>query len=333
MLPVHRERLRNAALLLAGVLTALLLGEGAVRLIGAAPETAFIQRGRFRLSANPRIGYEPVPHMDYGGADMEFWDWRGRGNSLGFRDREHPVDKSPGALRILVLGDSIAAGLKIPDDRDVFPAVLERLLRERGVPAEVLNFAVSGYNTQQEVETLRDKGLAYRPDVVVLAYCLNDSEGKESDILKVLRGQAAGRAVPARARLDPILGRSALYRFLRFRVLAPREDPGRLALLSRDLVEVSLHELGRLARSHGFRTVVAVFPLFGDLERYPHTAYHDTLKGIAAEAGLGHLDLLPALRECAREAPVSLDVLHPGAFGHLCAARALAGAIAPPAAP
>jgi lysophospholipase L1-like esterase len=332
MRPANRDRLRNATLLLAGTLAALLLVEGAVRLAGVAPDAAFFQRGRYRLSDNPRLGYEPVPRLEHTGGGLEFWDWHGPSNSLGFRDREHPVEKPPGALRVLVLGDSIAAGLKIADDRDVFPSVLERLLREGGVPAEVLNFAVSGYNTQQEVETLRARGLAYRPDVVVLAYCLNDAEGKENDILKTLRAQAAGRAAPARARLDPILGTSALYRFLRFRVLAPREDPARIALLSRDLVEVSLHELGRLAATHGFRAIVAVFPLFGELDPYPHGAYHDTLKAIAADAGLGYVDLLPAFQECAREGPVALDVLHPSAAGHRCAARALADAIAPPGA-
>jgi hypothetical protein len=33
---------------------------------------------------------------------------------------------------------------------------------------------VPGYNTQLEVEALRDKGLKYKPDVVVIGWCLND---------------------------------------------------------------------------------------------------------------------------------------------------------------
>jgi lysophospholipase L1-like esterase len=322
-----RDLPRHAALLAAAVLAGLVLAEIAVRALGVAPEAAFIQRGRYRLSANPRIGYEPVPHLEHRGTGMEFWDWRGRSNSLGFRDAERTPDRPSGVVRVLVLGDSIAAGLKIDDDRSIFPAVLERLLGERGVAAEVLNFGVSGYNTQQEVETLKEKGLRFRPDVVVLAYCLNDSETRESDILRVLRAQAAGRDRPDLARLAPWLARSALVRFVRYRVLAPREEPGRFDDLVRDRVEEYLHELGRLARGTGFRAMVAVFPLFGDLARYPHGAYHDTLRGIAADAGLDYLDLLPAFRDCERRGPVALDPLHPSVLGHECAARALAEAI------
>ena len=36
-----------------------------------------------------------------------------------------------------------------------------------GKPVEVINTAVSGYNTAMEVETLIDKGLQFEPDLVV----------------------------------------------------------------------------------------------------------------------------------------------------------------------
>jgi len=39
-----------------------------------------------------------------------------------------------------------------------------------GRPVEVLNFGVSGYSTAQALLTLRDRVLAYRPDLVILAF-------------------------------------------------------------------------------------------------------------------------------------------------------------------
>ena len=39
---------------------------------------------------------------------------------------------------------------------------------------EVINLAVPGYNTAQEIEMLRMKGLLYHPDVVILGWCDND---------------------------------------------------------------------------------------------------------------------------------------------------------------
>src|SRR6185369_10906142 len=106
--------------------------------------------GRFQLSRNPKIGYEPVPGLHYAGEDLSFYDYQGSSNSLGYRDREHTVAKPPGAYRILVLGDSVAAGLRIERSEDTFPFLLQDLLRAQGVNAEVMSFAVSGYNTQQE---------------------------------------------------------------------------------------------------------------------------------------------------------------------------------------
>lgn len=325
----RRAILVNAGLILAGTAAALMLAEIVVRLAGLAPEAAFIQKGRFRLSANPKIGYEPAPGLEYRGAELGFWDWRSRSNSLGFRDREHPIGKPPGVTRILVLGDSVAAGLKIEDDRLIFPALLERILLERGLRAEVLNFAVSGYNTQQEVEILREKGLRYDPDLVILAYCLNDNETRENDILRVLLAEEQGGPALDRARLHPWLLRSALYRLVRDRLRPGAGGGADYADLRRDRVEEYLHELGRLARVEGFEVLVAVFPLLEDLEKYPHAVYHETLRSIAAAAGLGYLDLLPAFRGCAAsgEGSVAIDPLHPTPYGHLCAARAVADRI------
>ena len=94
-------------------------------------------------------------------------------NSHGLRDREHAVEKPPGTLRIAVLGDSFAEAVQVPA-QETFWATLERELAAcealGGRPVEVLNFGVSGYGTAQALLTLRDRVLAYRPDLVILAF-------------------------------------------------------------------------------------------------------------------------------------------------------------------
>src|SRR5579863_5146013 len=150
--------LKKLSLTLVAVLISLLACEGLVRLVGAAPKIYAIRKGRFQLSHNPRIGYEPAP-LVYSGDELSFYDYRGSSNRLGYRDRDHELAKPPGVYRIVVLGDSIAAGLRVDRTEDIFPEVLERLLRQRGLNAEVVNLSVSGYNTQQEVETLMERGL------------------------------------------------------------------------------------------------------------------------------------------------------------------------------
>jgi len=78
--------LRKTALLLLSIVVSLACAEVLLRLAHAAPEVQLIQKGRFRLSKNPKIGFEPVPGLEYHGAERSFLDYEGTSNSQGFRD-------------------------------------------------------------------------------------------------------------------------------------------------------------------------------------------------------------------------------------------------------
>ncbi len=84
-------------------------------------------------------------------------------NSAGFRDREYPLEKPEGTFRILLLGDSHTFGFGVPLEKH-FSKLLEGYFRN----VEVLNMGVNGYGLDQELLLLRDKGLAYHPDVIVV---------------------------------------------------------------------------------------------------------------------------------------------------------------------
>jgi lysophospholipase L1-like esterase len=328
--------LRKLTLSLASLLVALLAAELLIRIAGAAPEVSVIRKGRFQLSRNPKIGFEPVPGVRYEGENLSFYDYQGASNRLGYRGRDHEAAKPPGAWRIVVLGDSIAAGLRVERFEDTFPPILERLLRDRGVNAEVINLSVSGYNTQQEVETLLDKGLVYRPDLVLVAYSLTDRERLDGDILKTLLEAERASGHGSAARVHPWLLKSALYRFFRYRVVPPRPaasdgEVRRLTdLVSGDTVAEYFGVLDRLARREGFRVMVAVFPrIVRNFARYRFGDQHEYVRGLSAAHGFVHLDLLPEFARC-REAspePVGADNYHPSAYGHRCAAEAMARVI------
>jgi hypothetical protein len=330
--------LKKLALTLAGVLVALLAAELLVRAVGAAPKVYAIRKGRFQLSHNPKIGYEPAP-LVYTGRDLSFYDYLGASNSLGFRDREHAVAKPAGVYRIVVLGDSIAAGLHVERNEDVFPPILERLLVQDGLRAEVINLAVSGYNTQQEVEMLREKGLQYHPDLVVVAYTMSSREHLDGDILKTLLEAERRQGGISSARVDSWLVRSALYRFLRFRVLrvmaarraAPAPDPQHyLDLVSADTVAPYFGELRQLADQHRFQVLIAVFPRFvRTFSYYPFGRQHQFVAGLAQRNGFALVDLLVPFSDCRKAAaePISSDNFHPSPYGHRCAAQAIAQAV------
>ena len=94
-------------------------------------------------------------------------------NQEGYRDVDHPLAKPPGTYRILLLGDSMSEGVEVAL-QDVYWKRLESILPEcpafSGRRIEVISLAVNGYGTAQEYLTLRERGLKYRPDLVLLAF-------------------------------------------------------------------------------------------------------------------------------------------------------------------
>jgi len=332
--------LKKLALTLVAVLLSVLAAEVLLRATGAAPKVYAIQKGRFRLAKNPRLGYEPAP-LDYRGKELSFYDYLGASNQEGFRDVDHAIEKPPGVYRIVVLGDSIAAGLHVDRYEDVFPPVLQKLLMEKGLKAEVINLAVSGYNTQQEVEMLEEKGLRYHPDLVLLAYSLSSREHIDGDILKTLLDEERekGGLSGARAAANPVLADSALYRFFRFRVFHPRaqhvadresEEKKYLDLVSGDTVAEYFGRLRDLSHQHGFAVLIAIFPRFvRTFGYYKFGEQHRYAQELARQNGFYLVDLLEPFAHCraASATPIELDNFHPSAYGHRCAAEAVAGEI------
>ncbi len=324
----------NLALLAAAITFSLLLAEISVRALGLAPSIVPIELGRFQLSPNPKIGYEPIPNFDYDGETLRHFQYRGTSNRLGFRGPVYPEEKAPGSYRIVALGDSVTAGIGFDDYEDVYTAKLERALREAGLGAEVLNFGVSGYNTQQEVETLKDKALVFDPDLVLLAYVLNDTRGPYYQMLQPLLAELNNERNPhavggfaARA-----LVRSALYRLVRYRLLAPTPDEEREFTFEQyatgNTVAEYIEELAGLSERHAFRVLVVVVPRGNDpyFAAYPFHEDHEFIREVASKQDLLILDLLPALKACTEKIRKSMyrDKLHLNRRGHTCAARAIA---------
>ena len=89
------------------------------------------------------------------------------------RDDEISTSKPDGALRVLVLGDSVAYGAGTSRDK-AFPNRLEKLLQNQLGSVEVLNTGVSGYTAYNELQFYLTAGRELQPDIVLLAFCMND---------------------------------------------------------------------------------------------------------------------------------------------------------------
>jgi hypothetical protein len=92
-------------------------------------------------------------------------------NSKGLRGKtEYGYARVPGKKRILVLGDSFTFGTEVSDE-ETFSHYLESDLPD----TEVLNLGVQGYGQDQMLIYLKDEGIKYHPDIVVLGFVFVDA--------------------------------------------------------------------------------------------------------------------------------------------------------------
>jgi len=87
--------------------------------------------------------------------------------------RRYAEAKTPGVLRVAVIGDSYVHGSFVNADQG-FPEVIERQLQAAGVKAEVLRFGMDGAPLSQYLHVLRREVLAFQPDIVLVQLIHND---------------------------------------------------------------------------------------------------------------------------------------------------------------
>jgi lysophospholipase L1-like esterase len=309
--------LKKISLAIASTVACVLLAEVVVRVLGLAPGVNRIQvdmpYGSFESSSNAVLRYVPRP----GSPGI---------NAYGIRDHEYPLQKPASGLRILVIGDSVGYGFC--NDREVlavdsvFPKQLERMLRQSATtPVEVINLCVSGYDTVQEVEFLVQKGLALHPDLVVVAYCLNDDFDASAELHSFQRNPQFG--------IDSVIAqrlvlKSHLLRLVWLRHWKPPVQPQREAV---SRTERGFQRLVALAHEHRFEPVVVVFPLFEPLDTYRWHAQHARAAQLAARYGIPALDLLEPFAAASqgdlRRLQGRCNREHPDEIGHRVAAEAI----------
>jgi hypothetical protein len=92
-------------------------------------------------------------------------------NSRGIRGTtEYAYTRQPRKRRIVVLGDSFTFGYEVSDD-ETYPSYLGTMLPD----TEVLNLGVVGYGLDQILLYLRQEGVKYHPDIVLLGYVWFDA--------------------------------------------------------------------------------------------------------------------------------------------------------------
>jgi lysophospholipase L1-like esterase len=324
------------------ILTSSVLGylllEVVVRVLDTPPRPmAALPLPYYQLSDNPVRRFEYIPGFK---SDEDSFGSSHAGfeiNSAGFRDHEYEPEKPEDTYRILALGDSTTAGNGIRDVGKTFTKILERELNASGRSHrnfQVLNMGVGGYQTMQEVETLRTKGLAYDPDLVIVTVCENDlvlhADGRVYNRLKQIAQDPEKDAGPTW--LGTLLKTSRLAFIIYYRLMTrldiEEEDHwyADQVLHGRSALEAGLDLLAQLQRTHGFAVRVLVLPTFRvPFDEYDQVGYHERVqeasKGLT---GVPVVDLLEGFASLDDDhESLSDDGLHMSARGHQVMAELL----------
>src|SRR5262245_15018720 len=146
------------------------------------PASHFMSESSWAPDIYPKR-YRPFNHPDV------------RINELGLRT-QMPTGKSPSEWRVALTGGSAAWGAAV-SDADSIPAQLQKLLRERGVNAMVLNFGMSNAQMRDELALLREFRDLYQVDQVVFYTGGNDTIYSYRNELQRELGGVEGQSIAA----------------------------------------------------------------------------------------------------------------------------------------
>ncbi len=261
-------------------------------------------------------------------------------NSMGMRGPEWKPTFAANEFRVLALGDSATFGKGVLES-ECWPRQVETILRESAgakLDLHVANAGVNGYSGRDYLETLRRLAPVIKPQLVLVAYNLNDFPNIVNEVdRKVFQGKDSLRSrVPAGVR--DALGRLALFRWMRATYYAANRerDWAQAEALARDADGTNLGKAGRFDKEKeriksiveesqkvGAQVVFFLMPYESQvyLDVFDPTPI-DRLRSTCEELGVTFIDVAQVFRSEARKTtppkPLFLrgDRYHPSADGY-----------------
>lgn len=264
-------------------------------------------------------------HMAY--AQPEF-NFPLKTNSLGIRDKDHAAAKPPGALRIIVLGDSFTEGQGALLDES-WPKVLEQSLNSGAeASVEVIMGGAAGSDPFYSRRLLEERLMRFTPDLVILAlnsFDVTDVMARGGEERFLPHNKVRYKEAPA---WEPLFAQSRLARLLAMRVfgwdwllLSPREHM-KANEEARQKVTALVREMDAAGCEKGFKLAVVLQPHLHELQAGQYAQNLDALGAQINQNGVPVCDILPCLKkrvDVAETSPASLyweKDFHPNARGY-----------------
>jgi len=276
-------------------------------------------------------------------------------NAHGTRGPDFTDRKPAGTFRVLSLGDSRTFGWGL-SEAETYSARLGALLEARlpGRKVEVINAGVNAWSYPQMLVYLRETGMRYQPDVVILGEANLWTQFSEKS------SPEFARQFMRRVRLKNLLRRFAIYHYVvevkledfyqrnrsKFIPVDPRKDELFKDQQQKDpdaLFREAIRGICTVAAAGGAKPVIASLPTFDELIATNPSPVLEVKRAACRDLGAALVDVGPALRaqpeSASRHASAGKalylegDPVHFTSLGNEIIARQLLEAVAPPSAP
>lgn len=310
----YKNILINFCLVIASCIFSLLFMEGILKVLNIGNTSLdnvmnVNENGMIQKSENEKLVYTIKPNIP------------GTTNSYGFREnREYTLQKPAGTKRIIALGDSVAHGVMVSTDK-VFLSLLEEKYNQNNTnKIEILNLAASGYNTVQEVELFKLKGLQFQPDEVWIFYVLNDPayDGaefaaigkshllfvnqmddvaflgklrKHSNLWKLTEDYIFSKQINEKIQ-KKIAAQKA--KFIQENLIPSHYDLFHLDEYFTD-TKNSFKEIKELSKVHNFKLKVFIVPILLPADKYPYFQIHKKVENTLVDLDIPVFDLIKYL--------------------------------------
>ena len=251
-------------------------------------------------------------------------------NSSGFRDYEFGQEKDENIKKILVFGDSIAVGTdSIIYSNDLFSKQLENIIEQDKslkYRYDVYNMGVDGYNTVQEAENLNLHVNEYKPDIVVVTYCLNDvddcSRGIYYQILATSQFGPVGhyllKSKIYNAFCQVLFDTMNLHEKIKIGKKCDKywgfEESGM------NIPEKGFRMFDFLQKKYNFKLYVFIVPFLVDYNNYEYEKQHESVQSVLNKYNIKGFDMIKCFSDISKDGSFFdsglKDKMHPNEFGH-----------------
>jgi hypothetical protein len=165
----------NLLLILVASLLCLFAVEGLTRLVLDDGMLYELEMWKYAREVKMRDTRPDLGHRHRQQAQAKLMGVDVRTDSRGLRGPEIADTPANGVARIAFVGDSITMGWGVAEKETFAHQVIDGLVRA-GRKVDGFNLGVGNYNTLQELTLFREVGAPLKPDIIVLAYFINDAE-------------------------------------------------------------------------------------------------------------------------------------------------------------